>query len=229
MTIQQALSCNPYPGRGLLLGMTPDKKYAVLAYFIMGRSESSRNRIFERDGADLFTKPRDASKLERPELLLYAPVRAEKRWIVVGNGDQTDTVKEALLSGGDFETALHARTFEPDAPNYTARITGVVSFAEKEAQLGILCRQDGGHGCERRFYREALCQGVGLLLHTYADGDPLRPFRGAPVRVETGNHMALFTGQLWDALNADNRISLYVRYVNLKDKTCTDSLINRYA
>lgn len=229
MTVQEAFGKNPYPGRGLLLGLTPNKKHAVLAYFIMGRSESSRNRIFIRDNEDIYTKAREEDKCVHPELLLYAPVRTQKNTVVVGNGDQTDTVFAALSEGGDFETALLSRTFEPDAPNYTPRITGLLYPYEKHCELSVLSCPDGdGVACERRTYRLPLTPGNAYALHTYWQGDPTQPFRGEPLTLATMDEMALFTGLLWDALDSDNRISLYVRYISIRDKTYTDSLINRY-
>ena len=214
---------NDYPGRGVLLGKSPDGK-AVLAYFIMGRSENSRNRVFCAQGDDVMIFPFDEGKVKDPSLIIYAPVRTEGLQTIVTNGDQTDTILHHLRQGGSFQTALNTRSFEPDAPNLTPRISGLLHLGEGDFtyELSILKSADAaGSACNRYYYRYAALPGLGHLIHTYEEnGNPLPTFQGEPRRVDIPADLDAFTDALWTGLNAENRISLYVRY--------TDPLTGRY-
>lgn len=226
------LSRNSYPGRGVLLGVTPDGKSAVCAYFIMGRSENSRNRIFKKRGDDLFTEPFDVRKVDDPSLILYRALGTCENDLVVTNGDQTDTVLSFLESGKSFEEALTGRTFEPDAPNFTPRISGIFSFdGEKSTyKLSILKSLDeNGSACARYFYNYPAKRGLAHLIHTYeSDGNPLPTFCDEPRRLATENDIDVFAKALWDTLNKENRISLYVRYTALCGRTYTERIINKH-
>ena len=214
---------NDYPGRGVLLGKSPDGK-AVLAYFLMGRSENSRNRVFCAQGDDVMIFPFDEGKVKDPSLIIYAPVRTEGLQTIVTNGDQTDTILHHLRQGGSFQTALNTRSFEPDAPNLTPRISGLLHLGEGDFtyELSILKSADAaGSACNRYYYRYAGLSGLGHLIHTYEEnGNPLPTFQGEPRRMDIPADIDAFTDALWTGLNAENRISLYVRY--------TDPLTGRY-
>lgn len=216
MTVQEALGRNAYPGRGILLGKTASN--AVAAYFIMGRSENSRNRVFTMQDGILKTAPFDESKVKDPSLIIYNAVRSFGNRLIVTNGDQTDTVYEAFQAGKTFKDALDTRTFEPDAPNYTPRISGCVTFEDGgfSYELGILKSADPeGTVTVREYYGYDPEEGVGHLIHTYeTDGNPLPSFRGAPKKLTIGGTIDAFTEELWSALNEANRISLYVRYTD---------------
>lgn len=234
-TAKELLSPNPYPGRGIILGKTPSGTHAVFAYFIMGRSDNSRNRIFkETEDGSIFTEPYDPSRVEDPSLIIYAPVRRVDNKIIVTNGDQTDTVRDGLLSGLSFSAALEARTFEPDAPNLTPRISGMMTFegADFTYQMSILKSADPeGSACNRFTYAYAPISGLGHFLHTYmGDGKPLPTFTGEPERVAILDDIDAFTEEIWSSLNAENKISLAVRYYSLEDggKTVISRLINKY-
>ena len=225
------LSENPYAGRGIVIGKTPDGKRACVSYFIMGRSANSRNRIFrERDGV-LLTEPFDESKVEDPSLIIYAALRTFENKLIVTNGDQTDTVYEALREGGGFREALSTRAFEPDAPNFTPRISGMLTFSEQDFryEMSILKSADAaGSACNRYTFSFAALPGLGHFLHTYVcDGNPLPTFQGEPERVSVPDDIDAFTASLWDALDAENRISLYVRYTNLETGAEENRLINQ--
>ena len=230
--ISEVLGKNTYPGRGIIMGLTADARYAVMAYFIMGRSANSRNRVFvpEKDG--LRTKAFDASKVTDPSLIIYAPVRhLGNKWIVT-NGDQTDTIYQGLDSQKTFEESLRSRTFEPDAPNYTPRISGVMhTFPGKcNYALSILKSANGNSaGTERFTYAyENPVAGEGRLIHTYKEnGHPLPSFEGEPVRVEIGDAIDRFTETLWNSLDADNKVALFVRYVDLETQTYETRIVNR--
>ncbi len=229
--LTELLSGNPYPGRGIIFGMTPDGAKAVAAYFIMGRSANSRNRVFvQRDGA-LFTEPYDASKVEDPSLIIYAAVREWQNYLIVTNGDQTDTIVEGLQKGVLWHMALAVRTFEPDAPNFTPRISGVQNFLDDRFyyQFSILKSVDAeGSGCVRQAFGYPPRPGVGHFLHTYVtDGNPIPSFVGEPERVETLDDIDAFTDKLWNALNKDNKISLYVRYTDLKTLEKEERIVNK--
>lgn len=218
---------NSYPGRGIIIGKSPDGENAVIAYFIMGRSVNSRNRVFLEDGEGIKTKAFDESKMEDPSLIIYSPVRVLGDVTVVTNGDQTDTVYDFLKDGKTFEEALRTREFEPDAPNFTPRISGMVDLSDGFSyKLSILKYNNGS--CQRNFYEyEEATAGVGNLIHTYeTDGNPIPTFKGEPKTVELNNDIESFTKELWESLDNDNKVSLFVRYINLKDKSTKTKIIN---
>lgn len=222
---------NPYVGRGIVVGKSKNGKYAVSAYFIMGRSANSRNRVFTlRDGA-LYTEPFDASKVEDPSLIIYAAVREYQNKLVVTNGDQTDTVVEGYKAGKTFEEALESRTFEPDSPNWTPRISAALTFAEGDFsyRMSILKSVDAeGSACARYAFSYPAKAGLGHFLHTYVtDGNPIPTFQGEPERVEIPDDMDAFTKTLWNALNEQNKISLYVRYTDLATGKINERIVNK--
>ncbi len=246
LSMQEAVGQTSYPGRGIILGKSADGKQAVMAYFIMGRSENSRNRVFVEDGAGIRTEACDPAKMRDPSLIIYSPVRVlakgtpvmnglapaflQKTVTIVTNGDQTDTVYEHLTRGGSFEEALRTRAFEPDAPNYTPRISGVMR-EDGAYQLAILKSADGDPAeCLRFFYEyEAPVAGVGHFLHTYrADGDPLPSFAGEPTAVAIGNELDNITEQIWTGLNSDNKVSLFVRAVDIATGEKRTRILNKY-
>ena len=217
-TMAEAVSGNTYPGRGIVLGVTPDGKHAVAAYFIMGRSVNSRNRVFIQEPDGIRTEAHDPSKMTDPSLIIYHPVRQVGDSLVVTNGDQTDTVRDGLLAGQTFAQALHTREFEPDGPNYTPRISGLLS-PDGSFKLSILKSADGDPSCCHRFFYtyDHPLAGEGRFIHTYmGDGSPLPSFEGEPERVilDAPDAEAL-AEQMWNALNADNKVSLFVRYTDL--------------
>ncbi len=229
--IANRIEGNSYVGRGIVIGKSEDGTKAVSAYFIMGRSANSRNRVFtERDGA-VFTEPFDASKVEDPSLIIYAAIRKFENNLIVTNGDQTDTIYEGLRDGKCFTTALEAREFEPDAPNLTPRISGMLTFADGDFsyQMSILKSADAeGTACNRYTFKYAPLNGLGHFIHTYVcDGNPIPTFQGEPERVNIPNDIDAFTSSLWDALDADNKISLYVRYTDLATGEEENRLINK--
>ena len=221
----------PYPGRGILLGRSADGKNAVIAYFIMGRSENSRNRVFEATEDGIRTRAFDESKMTDPSLIIYHPVRRAGRGIVVTNGDQTDTVRDYLLQGRTFAEALRTRCFEPDPPNYTPRISGLLS-PDGSFKLSILKSSDGDPACNLRYFYEydAPLAGEGRLIHTYQENaDPLPSFEGEPRRVAlTAPDAETLARQVWESLDRDNKVSLYVSYVNLSDGTADTVIINKH-
>lgn len=233
--IGKLLSENSYPGRGIIIGETPDGENAVTAYFIMGRSENSRNRVFEEDGEDLIIYPADESKVEDPSLIIYKPIRRFENRLIVTNGDQTDTIYDFLKEGKSFGEALTTREFEPDAPNYTPRISGMLTFFEEAGErvfryrLSILKSADEkGSACNRFFYGYSPLRGVGHFIHTYkCNGNPIPTFEGEPERVETENDIEAFAKKIWESLDSDNKISLYVRYVNIKTGECQNLMFNK--
>ena len=224
---------NTYPGRGIILGTTPDGKNAVAAYFIMGRSTNSRNRVFTMKDGVLYTEPYDASLVTDPSLIIYAAVRCEGRNLIVTNGNQTDTVADGLKEGKTFGEALESREFEPDAPNFTPRISGMITFADGgfSYRMSILKSVDAaGSACARYEFAYPSVKGLGHFIHTYVcDGKPIPTFQGEPERVAIGNDVDAFTKSLWDALNHDNRISLFVRYTDLASGKEEKRLINQNA
>ena len=228
-TIKESIAGNPYVGRGIVVGKTADGR-AVAAYFIMGRSNNSRNRIFaERDG-EVFTQPFDASKVEDPSLIIYAAIRRCGDELIVTNGDQTDTIYEALQDGGCFESALRTRSFEPDAPNYTPRISAMLHLVEPISyKMSILKSADEkGSACNRYFFDYEGIGGVGHFIHTYVtDGDPLPTFAGEPERVAIPDSIDEFATALWNALDENNKISLYVRYLDVATGKEESRLINK--
>ena len=226
------LQNNPYPGRGIMLGRSADNKSAVIAYFIMGRSENSRNRVFEETEDGIRTRAFDESKMTDPSLIIYHPVRRmDNGVIIVTNGDQTDTIRDHILAGHCYRHALNTRTFEPDGPNYTPRISGVVK-PNGSYDLSILKSLDGDPACACRYFfeYEAPRAGVGHFIHTYErDGSPLPSFEGEPRRVAiTAPDAETLAGDLWLALNEDNRVSLFVRYIDLETGDDETSIINKH-
>ena len=222
---------NPYPGRGILLGRSADGQSAVAAYFIMGRSENSRNRVFVETEDGIRTQAHDPAKMTDPSLIIYHPVRQIGRGLIVTNGDQTDTIRDYLLQGRTFQEALRSREFEPDGPNYTPRISGLLS-PDGSFQLSILKSADGDPACCCRYFYlyDAPLPGEGRFLHTYqGDGDPLPSFQGEPVRVAldalTPEDLA---AELWEALHPENKVSLFVRYVRLADGACSQVIRNKF-
>lgn len=231
LDLTKLLEENPYPGRGIVLGRSADDRFAVAAYFIMGRSENSRNRIFVPTEDGIRTQAHDPSKMTDPSLIIYHPVRRVGRGLVVTNGDQTDTVRDGLLAGRTFAQALHTRTFEPDAPNYTPRISGLIS-PDGSFKLSILKSADGDPSCCCRYFYtyDHPLAGEGRFLHTYlGDGDPLPSFEGEPERVILDDPTAeALANRLWNALNEENKVSLFVRYTSLADGTARDVIRNKH-
>ena len=226
------LQNNPYPGRGIMLGRSADNKSAVIAYFIMGRSENSRNRVFEETEDGIRTRAFDESKMTDPSLIIYHPARRmDNGALIVTNGDQTDTIRDNILAGHCYRHALNTRTFEPDGPNYTPRISGVVK-PNGSYDLSILKSLDGDPACACRYFfeYEAPRAGVGHFIHTYErDGSPLPSFEGEPRRVAiTAPDAETLAGDLWLALNEDNRVSLFVRYIDLETGDDETSIINKH-
>lgn len=229
--IAEYISSNPYPGRGIVVGKTPSGK-AAIAYFISGRSENSRNRVFKEDEkGDIFTAPFDESKVEDPSLIIYRAVASLDNHLIVTNGDQTDTAYEGLLNGQTSAAALTTREFEPDAPNFTPRISAVLTFGEGnfEYEMSILKSADAeGSACNRFFYEYQSLSGVGHFIHTYeGDGNPLPTFCGEPKRIEIPESIDDFRDEIWNNLNEQNKISLYVRYLSADGKTTETRLINK--
>ena len=227
----EALKQNPYPGRGIVLGRSQDNRSAVIAYFIMGRSENSRNRIFSVTEDGIRTEAYDPAKLEDPSLIIYHPVRYLNGKTIVTNGDQTDTIRDALAAGNCYRHALMAREFEPDAPNYTPRISGVV-IPDGSYKLSILKSFNGDPSCCCRYFYEydAPVAGYGHFIHTYmGDGIPLPSFEGEPelVAIEAAD-AAEFAGQLWDSLNEENKVSLFVRYIDIATGDTDDIITNKH-
>lgn len=231
--IGELIRGNSYVGRGIVIGKTADGKKLATAYFIMGRSANSRNRVFvERDGA-VFTEPYDVSKVEDPSLIIYAALRTYENKIIVTNGDQTDTVYEGLKAGLGFSEALTAREFEPDAPNLTPRISGMATVRGNDFtyEMSILKSADSeGTACNRYTFSYPSLAGLGHFIHTYVcDGNPIPTFQGEPERVAIPNDIDELTDTLWNALDADNKISLYVRYQDLESGEVTRRMINKNA
>lgn len=230
--IEKILKENSYPGRGIIIGRTPDGKKAVTAYFIMGRSENSRNRVFVEDGEGIRTQAFDPSKLTDPSLIIYAPVRVLDNKLIVTNGDQTDTVYDLMKEGKTFEEALRTREFEPDAPNYTPRISGVLEFTDGDFNfsMSILKSDDSdASACNRyTFAYSNPAAGKGRFIHTYmTDGNPLPSFTGEPELVNVCDDIDEYTNLLWSSLNADNKVSLFVRYIDLATGRYETKIINK--
>ena len=225
------LAGNRYPGRGIILGKTPDGRKAVAAYFIMGRSANSRNRIFTEKEGEVFTEPFDASLVQDPSLIIYAAIRRLKNQLIVTNGDQTDTIYEGLADGKTFSEALESRCFEPDGPNFTPRISGMMTFAENDVtyQMSILKSIDAeGSACARYTFAYPSQAGLGHFLHTYVtDGNPIPTFQGEPERIQIENDPDEFTKHIWEALDAENRISLYVRFIDLATGVEENRMVNK--
>ena len=230
-TMKERLEGNTYPGRGIVVGKSADGTKACAAYFIMGRSANSRNRVFTVKNGEVFTEPFDASKVEDPSLIIYAAVRQYENNLIVTNGNQTDTIYEGLAAGKSFSQALTAREFEPDAPNLTPRISGMLTFDQGDFtyEMSILKSADAeGTGCNRFTYSYVPMNGVGHFLHTYVcDGNPIPTFQGEPERVAIPNDMESFAREIWESLDENNKISLYVRYVDLATGKVEEKLINK--
>lgn len=230
--IAKLIEGNSYVGRGIVIGKTEDGTKALTAYFIMGRSNNSRNRIFVENGDEVIIHPYDASKVEDPSLIIYSPIRKFENNLIVTNGDQTDTVYDGLEAGKSFSQALESREFEPDAPNFTPRISGMMTFENDDFtyQMSILKSADAeGTACNRFTYSYASLKGLGHFIHTYVcDGAPIPTFQGEPERVAMGNDIDAFTNELWNALDEDNKISLYVRTVDLKTGEIENRMINKF-
>ena len=230
-TPEELLKDNTYPGRGIVIGKTPDGKKAMTAYFIMGRSENSRNRIFTVKDGEVFTEPFDETKVQDPSLIIYAAVRSFENNLIVTNGNQTDTIHDGLKEGRSFAEALEKREFEPDAPNFTPRISGMLTFADGDFtyQMSILKSADEkGTACNRFTFKYAPLCGLGHFLHTYVcDGSPIPTFQGEPERMAVCDDIDDMTARLWAALNEQNKISLYVRYIDLATGETEDRLINK--
>ncbi len=226
------LSSTTYPGRGIVIGKTPDGKHAAIAYFIMGRSENSRNRIFVEEGEGIRTEAYDPSKLEDPSLIIYAPVRVLGNKTIVTNGDQTDTIYDLMNKQFTFEQALRTREFEPDAPNYTPRISGILHIdgGNYNYAMSILKSNNGNpDACNRyTFAYENPVNGEGHFIHTYmGDGNPLPSFEGEPTLVDIPDNMDEFAELVWNNLNEDNKVSLFVRYIDIATGEYETKIINK--
>lgn len=228
--IAELLAGNPYPGRGIAVGMSEDGRSMSFAYFIMGRSENSRNRILVREGDSLFTRPFDESKVKDPSLIIYRAARFLPHSVVVTNGDQTDTIFEAMSRGESFEDALLTRTFEPDAPNYTPRISALLRLSDEAPSYRMsVLKRDGDTGdCDRAFFDYVARPAFGHLVHTYqTDGNPLPSFVGSPRECFFPNEPEELGDALWRALDEENKISLYVCYADRKTGALHDALYNK--
>ena len=229
--LSDILSENSYPGRGIVIGKSSDGEKAVILYFIMGRSENSRNRVFTEKDGGIITEAHDPSKMVDPSLIIYAPVRVLGDITVVTNGDQTDTVYEGLKAGKGFSEALTAREFEPDAPNLTPRISGMITFGEGNFtyEMSILKSADAeGTACNRYTFSYPSLAGLGHFIHTYVtDGNPIPTFQGEPERVAIPNDIDEFTAKIWNNLDENNKISLYVLYTDLESGKEEKRLINK--
>ena len=232
--LQKEIGSTSYPGRGIVIGTSEDGKYAVCAYFIMGRSENSRNRVFVEDGEGIRTQAFDPSKMEDPSLIIYAPVRVLGNSTIVTNGDQTDTVYDLMKEGKTFEESLRTREFEPDAPNYTPRISGLMNVenGKYDFAMSILKSNNGDPSqCLRFTYTyDNPKAGEGYFIHTYMqDGNPLPSFEGEPTRVNIAGDIDTFTNNVWNALNADNKVSLFTRYIDIATGKYETRIINKNA
>ena len=232
LSIEEELKNNSYPGRGIIIGKTPDGKKAVTAYFIMGRSENSRNRIFVEDGEGIRTQAFDPSKLTDPSLIIYVPVRVLGNKTIVTNGDQTDTIYEGMDKQLTFEQTLRSREFEPDGPNYTPRISGIMHIENGTYNyaMSILKSNNGSpESCNRyTFAYENPAAGEGHFIHTYmCDGNPLPSFEGEPKLIGIPDDMEAFTDLLWNSLNEDNKVSLFVRYIDIETGNYETKIVNK--
>lgn len=232
VSLEQELKGTSYPGRGIVIGKTPDGKKAVCAYFIMGRSENSRNRVFIKDGEGIRTQAFDPSKMEDPSLIIYAPVRVLGNKTIVTNGDQTDTIYEGMDKQMTFEQSLRCREFEPDAPNFTPRISGIMHIENGGYNYAMsILKSDNGDSdsCNRfTFAYENPKAGAGRFIHTYMnDGNPLPSYEGEPTLVEISGDITEFTDMIWNSLNEENKVSLFVRYIDIEDGTYESRIINK--
>ncbi|MBR2186359.1 MAG: IMP cyclohydrolase [Lachnospiraceae bacterium] len=232
LKLSEVLKSNPYPGRGIVLGKSSDGKYAVTAYFIMGRSENSRNRVFIEDGDGIRTKAFDESKMKDPSLIIYAPVRVLGDKTIVTNGDQTDTIFDNMSKGQSFEESLRGREFEPDDPNFTPRISGLmhVENGKYDFAMSILKSDDGDSAqCLRYTYTyDNPKNGEGRFIHTYmSDGNPLPSFEGEPEKVDITGNIDEFTDTVWNSLNGENKVSLFVRFIDIENGSCESRIVNK--
>lgn len=232
LSLSEELKNNSYPGRGIVIGKSADGKTAVTAYFIMGRSSNSRNRVFVKDGEGIRTQAFDPSKLEDPSLIIYAPVRVLGNKTIVTNGDQTDTIYEGMDRQQTFEQSLRCREFEPDGPNYTPRISGIMHIENGKYNfaMSILKSSDGNpESCSRFTYAyEKPVNGEGRFIHTYMnDGNPLPSFEGEPKRVAIAGDIDSFTANVWENLNEDNKVSLFVRFIDIETGKYETRIVNK--
>lgn len=230
-SMKDRIDGNPYVGRGIVIGKSSDGKKAATAYFIMGRSANSRNRVFTVKNGEVFTEPFDASKVEDPSLIIYAALRKFENKLIVTNGDQTDTVYDGIVTGKSFSESLESREFEPDAPNFTPRISGMLTFGENDFkyEMSILKSLDeNGSDCARYTFSYPSKAGLGHFIHTYVtDGNPIPTFQGEPERVAIPDSIDEFADDIWNYLDENNKISLYVRYTDLTDGSYEEKLINK--
>ncbi|MBP9000877.1 MAG: IMP cyclohydrolase [Lachnospiraceae bacterium] len=230
--IATLLNTNAYPGRGIIIGRSRDGKSAVTAYFIMGRSANSRNRVFVTEGEGIKTQAFDPSKLEDPSLIIYAPVRVLNDSTIVTNGDQTDTVYDNMKDGKTFEESLRCRKYEPDGPNFTPRISGIINIKDGryDYAMSILKSDNGDPDCCNRytFTYDNPKAGEGRFIHTYMqDGNPLPSFEGEPEWIDIEGDIDEFTSMLWDNLNEENKVSLFVRFINIATKETETRIVNK--
>lgn len=232
LSLSEELKNNAYPGRGIVLGKTSDGKKAVAAYFIMGRSSNSRNRVFVEEGEGIRTQAFDPSKMEDPSLIIYAPVRVLGNKTIVTNGDQTDTIYEGMDKQMTFEQSLRSREFEPDGPNYTPRISGIMHIENGHYNyaMSILKSNNGDPEscCRFTFAYENPAAGEGRFIHTYMhDGDPLPSFEGEPKPVEISGDIDAFTKEVWESLNEENKVSLFVRFIEIETGKYETRIVNK--
>ena len=232
MSLEQELKNNAYPGRGIVMGRSEDGTKAVTAYFIMGRSANSRNRVFTEDGEGIRTQAFDPARLEDPSLIIYAPVRVLGNKTIVTNGDQTDTIYEGMDKQMTFEQSLRSREFEPDGPNYTPRISGIMHLENGTYNyaMSILKSNNGNpDACNRyTFAYENPVAGEGHFIHTYMhDGNPLPSFEGEPKLISVPNRIEEFTDLLWNSLNEENKVSLFVRYIDIATGDIETKIVNK--
>jgi len=232
ISLEKELRANTYPGRGIVIGVSQDGKYAVTAYFIMGRSANSRNRVFVTEGEGIRTEAFDPSKMEDPSLIIYAPVRVRGNDTIVTNGDQTDTVFDGMSAGKTFEESLRCRCYEPDAPNYTPRISGLMTVADGafSYQMSILKSDEGDPDSHVRntFSYENPKAGIGHFIHTYArNEEPLPSFEGEPTKVTIEGGIDSFASMVWEALNEDNKVSLFVRFIDIATGAYETRIFNK--
>ncbi len=228
--IEELITGNSYVGRGIVAGLSENGRYAVAAYFIMGRSANSRNRVFTKKNGEIFTEPFDVSKVEDPSLIIYAALRKYENKLIFTNGDQTDTIYNGVKCGATFAGALATREFEPDKPNFTPRISCMMTLAEPLTyEMSILKSEDeNGTDCCRFTFSYKAQKGLGHFIHTYVtDGNPIPTFQGEPERIIIPDDIDEFTNKLWRGLDENNKISLYVRYTDLESGSETDRLINK--
>ena len=232
INLEQELKSNEYPGRGIVIGRSADGQKAVIAYFIMGRSENSRNRVFVTENEGIRTQAFDPAKLEDPSLIIYAPVRVRGSYTIVTNGDQTDTIYDLMEAGQSFEESLRTREFEPDAPNYTPRISGLVHLENGDFDISMsILKSDRGDAdrCLRFTYTyDKPKAGKGYFIHTYmGDGSPLPSYEGEPTEVEIDGDIDSFTNSIWNSLNADNKVSLFTRFIDIETGKYESRIINK--